>query len=295
MKHRPPHERRARAIAPPFALILALSSTLAAGSTAYPRPPAGELPVAAGESARPIMERMNRAYYYPGQDMRAGVVMQLGEGARTVRTRVMTLLRWNVAPEGDQRYLLYFHQPGDVRRMSCMVWKHVGAPDDRWMFVPLTNRVVRVRSPERSSFLGSEFVREELAGRDVDADTHALIRMETLDGRDCYVVESEPKIVEDFTRYTSWIDRATFLPLRQEFRDVRGEVSRVFTAAPPVEIPSARIRGRSYPVLLSRTMTARPGGRWTTVVMDSVSFDIGLKQEDFSESHLRTPLQDWLP
>lgn len=175
-----------------------------------------------------------------------------------------------------------------------MTLKHVGAADERWMYVPAAGRVMQVVAPERSSFLGSEFVREEFSGRDVGADTHRFLRSERLHGHDCYVVESTPKEPEDFTRFTSWIDRATFLPLRQEFWNSRGERSRVFVGGRIAEIPSLTERGRKYPTLLERSMT-NAAGRWTTMSLDSVQYDVGLHDSDFSEEHLRTPMREWLP
>jgi hypothetical protein len=249
---------------------------------------------AGGSDARWIMERSNLAYYYAGVDARYRMALEMGFRQEPKRVRTMTVLRWSQAPGGEQKYLIYFQQPGDVRRMSCMTLKHVGAADERWMYVPAAGRVMQVVAPERSSFLGSEFVREEFSGRDVDADTHRFLRSERLRGRDCYVVESTPKEAEDFTRFTSWIDRVTFLPLRQEFWNSRGERSRVFVGERIAEIPSLAVWGRKYPTLMERSIT-NAAGRWTKVSLDSVQYDVGLHESDFSEEHLRTPMREWLP
>ncbi len=244
--------------------------------------------------ARWIMERSNLAYYYSGHDMRYRMVLEVGFRDEPKRLRVMTVLRWSQAPGGEQKYLVYFLQPGDVRRMSCMTWKHVHADDERWMYVPASGRVLPVRAPERSSFLGSEFVRQEFSGRDVDADQHRFVRNERLGGRDCYVVESTPRDAEDFARVTSWIDRVTFLPLRQEFWNTRGERWRVFVAGRIAEIPSREDPDRKYPTLMERSMT-NVSGRWSKMSVDSVTYDLGLREADFSEQHLRVPLGQWLP
>jgi hypothetical protein len=257
---------------------------------ATPAPPPQTAP---GADARWIMERSNLAHYYAGRDTRYNMVLEMGYPGEPNRLRVMTVLRWSEAPGGEQKYLLYFHKPGDVRRMSCMTWKHVGGADARWIYAPGLG-ILPVRAPERSSFLGSEFVREEFSGRDVDADQHRFVRNDRLGGRDCYVVESTPKETEEFTRFTSWIDRATFLPLRQEFWNSRGERSRVFVGGGIAEIRSRGERGRTYPTLTERSMTSA-SGRWTKMSVDSVAYDLGLHESDFSEAHLQTPVGEWLP
>lgn len=244
-------------------------------------------------TGRSVMERAVRAMYYAGRDMRALIRMEIAERGGVVRVRVMTELRLSLE-DGDQRYLLYFHQPGDVRRMTCMVHKKVGQVDDRWMFVPLANRVRRVTAPERSRFLGSDFVREEFSGRDAAADSHAVVRMERRGGRRCYVVESVPREPgTEYARCTSWIDAENFLPLRQEFYDERGKLLRVYTAERVKRIRGAG--GVRYPTPLVRTMTSGTGRRWTRMTYESVAYDIGLSESDFSESHMREPLSEWLP
>jgi hypothetical protein len=240
-----------------------------------------------------VMERAVRAMYYPARDMRARIRMEIAERGGVVRLRVMTELRLNL-PDGDQRYLLYFHQPGDVRRMTCLVHKHVGRVDDRWMFVPIANRVRRVTAPERSRFLGSDFVREEFSGRDAAADSHTVVRMEPREGRRCYVVESVPREPgTEYARAVSWIDAKNFLPLRQEFYGERGQLLRVYTAERVKEIRGAG--GVRYPTPLVRTMTSGTGGRWTRMTYESVAYDIGLSESDFSETHMQEPLSRWLP
>jgi hypothetical protein len=83
-----------------------------------------------------IIENSQLAFYYQGQDMKIDVVMELIAKGGGKRTRVMTMLRRNVTQGGNQRYFLYFHKPGDVRRMTFMVWKYPAKEDDRWIFVP---------------------------------------------------------------------------------------------------------------------------------------------------------------
>jgi Outer membrane lipoprotein-sorting protein len=242
---------------------------------------------------RAVMERAIRALYYPGHDMRARIRMEIAERGGVVRLRVMTELRLNL-PEGEQRYLLYFHKPGDVRRMTCMVHKHVGRDDARWMFVPIANRVRRVTAPERSRFLGSDFVREEFSGRDAAADSHTVVRTEPWQGRRCYVLESVPREHgTEYARCTSWIDVENFLPLRQEFRGERGELLRVYTSERVKSIRGAG--GARYPTPLVRTMANGTGKQWTRMTYESVAYDIGLSESDFSEAHMQEPLSQWLP
>ena len=232
-----------------------------------------------------------KAWYYQGNDVIARLRMEIVGRGGEKRYRVMTMLRKNVGDKGEQRYLIYFHEPGDVRRMTCMVWKHVGANDERWMFVPAANRVRRVAAPERSRFLGSDFTREEFSGRDASADLHRVDRYERYEGHPCWVVESVPKKTVEHARMTTWVDTTTFIPWKQEFRDRRGEIFRTYTSDRVEEIASAT--GRMCLSITERTLWARDKVSYTKLYMDAARYDAGLTDADFSSAHLEVPLDSW--
>ena len=169
-------------------------------------------PAVAGQQAEldaaAIIERSLGAYYYAGDDMKARVTMELIGDDGGTRSRTMTMLRWNEAAEGNQKYFVYFHEPGDVRRMTFMVWKNIGQDDDRWIYIPAVDLIRRIAADDsRSSFVGSDFTYEDVSGREVIADSHTLLREEDLEGRPCFVVESAPLDSAQYTRRVSWIDR----------------------------------------------------------------------------------------
>ncbi len=273
-------------------LLVAAALGVAGIALTGPSGRAGAAPAPATPDAHEIMVRMNRETYYAGRDMRARITMQMVNREGDSRPRVMTMLRLTLPDDRDQKYLVYFHEPGDVRRMTCMVNKHLTGPDERWIFVPAVNRVRRIEAPERSRFLGSDFVREEFSGRDPDADTHTLLREEKLDGRACWVIQSVPKDQVEYARCVSWIDQKTFLTLRQEFYDAAGRPQRTFTGGGIQEIKGRD--GKRHATLTQRKMTAASGDHWTTVALDSVEYDTGLKESDFSEDHMKVQLSDWL-
>ena len=221
--------------------------------------------------------------------MNARVVMKLINKAGKERVREMTMLRKDLA-DGDQRYFIYFHRPADVREMTFMVWKYPGRDDDRWLFVPAIKLVRRIAADDsRSSFVGSDFTYEDVSGRDVEVDTHALVKEERLDSKACYVVESVPKDEKGagYRRKVSWIDKQTFLPLKEEYYDRRDEIYRTF-AADHVEEASG------FPTALKRTMVDVKKGHRTEVMFESVEYNVGLPDELFTERYLRSPPVKWI-
>jgi hypothetical protein len=260
-------------------------------------------PVSAGSpgpqvalSAEQIVERSHQAYYYAGDDMKARVTMELIGAGGDTRSRIMTMLRRNDAARRNQKYFVYFHEPGDVRGMTFMVWKNVERNDDRWIFVPAVDLIRRIAADDsRSSFVGSDFTYEDVSGREVAADSHTISREEELEGRPCFVVESTPLDPAEYTRRVSWIDTTSFLPLKEEYYDVQGELYRVFTAAGIEEIAIGEGPGAtSYPTAMHRTMTNVKTGHRTDVTFNEITYNIGLSDEDFSERSMRRPPRDWI-
>lgn len=238
-------------------------------------------------SAEDIMGHSQRAFHYAGNDAKGKLTMELIDRNGGKRVRVLTMLRWNQATGGDQKYFMYFHEPGDVRRLTFMVWKYPAREDDRWIFVPAIDLIRRIASEDKySSFVGSDFSYEDVSGRDVAEDTHTLLREEKLGGRDAFVIESVPRAAAVFTKRVSWIDRENFLPLKEEYYDAQNELQRVFTAD--------RIEKVVYPTIMKRTMKNVKTGHRTEVTVNAVEYDIGLKDADFSERRMRRPPRTWI-
>jgi len=242
-------------------------------------------PAGAQPSAGEIMARAHLAMYYPGEDMRARVTMRLTSKTGGVRLRELTMSRRDLREGGEQRYFIYFHRPPDVRDMTFLVWKYPGKDDDRWLYVPALKLVRRITaSDKRSSFAGSDFSYEDVSGREPEEDTHTLLREEKVGDRSAWVVESIPKEPGsvDFGRKLSWIDKAAWLPLKEEYSDRRGELARVFTAEELKEV-------QGFWTITRRVMKNIQTGHWTEAVFAEIRYDQKLAPDLFSERSLRAP------
>jgi hypothetical protein len=247
-------------------------------------------------SAEEIMDRSQRAFHYAGADAKGRLTMELIDRGGGKRVRVLTMLRRNQEKADDQKYFIYFHEPGDVRRLTFMVWKYPKREDDRWIFVPAVDLIRRIAAEDKySSFVGSDFSYEDVSGRNVAADTHTLLREEKLGDRETFVVESSPRKPAAFTKRISWVDKQNFLPLKEEYYDAQNELHRVFTADRVEDIAAGGADNRRvYPTAMKRTMKNVKTGHRTEVTVDSVAYDLGLKDADFSERRMRRPPRAWI-
>mgnify|MGYP001596815225 FL=1 len=270
-----------------FVLFLGLLATPVQGEKTLPE---------AQKAGIEIMEKSQQAFYSQGADMKVDIRMELITADGKKRIRVLTMLRWNDPKSKDQKYFLYFREPADVRGMTFMVWKYPLKESDRWIYVPAIDLVRRIAARDaRSSFVGSDFTYEDVSGRNIAADTHTLLREEKLGDRDCYVVESVPKEPIDYVKRISWIDKTTFLPLKEEYYDVQKELARLFTADKVEDIVAAEGRQRkSFPSVTKRTMKNLKAGHRTEVTYTSVSYNVGLQDNIFTERYLRNPPERWI-
>ena len=206
------------------------------------------------------------------------------------RIRELTMLRLNLGESGEQKYYMYFHRPADVRQMTFMVWKYPGKNDDRWLYIPSIKLVRRIAANDKnSSFVGSDFTYEDVSGREVAEDTYTLKGEEALNGKSAYVVESTPGDEKStyYSRKVSWIDKETFLPLKEEYYDKRGNLSKRFSAD---KIES--IQGKA--TIVQRSMANVRNGHRTLVTFEKVNYNVGLKEDIFSERYLRNAPREWI-
>lgn len=247
-------------------------------------------------NADEIMGRSERAYYFAGEDAKGMLAMELIDSKGSTRQRVLTMLRRNQEGAGEQKYFMYFHEPGDVRRLTFMIWKYPGREDDRWIYVPAVDLIRRIAAEDKySSFVGSDFSYEDISGRDLSADAHNVAGEERLDDREVFVIESVPQTPAAFTRRVSWIDKESFLPLKVEYYDAQDQLQRVFTADAVEHIAAGEGEDRRiYPTIMKRTMANVRTGHRTEVTVTSVTYDVGLNDDDFSERQMRRPPRAWI-
>ena len=228
-----------------------------------------------------IINKTNLAAYYAGDDGRAEVTMTITDSQDRVRKREFVILRKDKENGGEQFAFVYFKKPSDVRKMVFMVHKHMDKDDDRWLYLPALDLVKRIAaSDKRTSFVGSNYLYEDVSGRGVDEDTHELI--ETTD--EFYIVKNTPKKADEveFSSYTLWVDKTTFLPMKTVYLNNSGKEYRI------VEVLEVQ-KFDGMPTVTSSRATDLDTGSSTLAEFKSIRYNIGLEESLFTERYLRHP------
>jgi outer membrane lipoprotein-sorting protein len=228
-----------------------------------------------------IVHRANMASYYGADDGTARAKMAITSGTGQERSREFTILRLDKEDGGDQFYYVYFHKPGDVKKTVFMVHKKVGGDDDRWLYLPALDLVKRIGATDkRTSFVGAHYFYEDVSGRGIAEDTHVL----TEETDTSYVLDNTPKKPDEveFASYRLWIDKTTYLPMKAEYKNGKGEVYRIVEALEVETISGVPT------VVKSRVHDVESGGE-TVMTFSKIAYNVGLKESLFTERYLRKP------
>jgi outer membrane lipoprotein-sorting protein len=235
------------------------------------------------------MKKSHLAYYYAGDDGVAEVGMTMVDKKGKEREREFTMLRLDQEEGGKQMYYTYFKKPSDVSRLTFMVHKTPDGNDKRWIYVPAVDLVKPISADDKnSSFVGSDFTYEDVSGRHWSEDNHKLLEDSELDGKPVYVIESVPKEPYDgFARKVSYIDKANYLPLKEEYFDDKGNMIRIFRAEKIEDVDGIL-------TVTVRSMEDLKKGSKTTVTFSDIKYNQGLTPDIFTERYLKNPPRQFI-
>ena len=241
----------------------------------------------ANEDVATIIERAEKAAYYAGDDGRSMARMIIVDSQGRKQMRQFTILRKDVmeskeTESGDQKMLVFFSRPTEVKGTVFRVEKHVDldTDDDRWLYLPALDLVKRIAAGDkRTSFVGSHFYYEDVSGRAVLEDTFTLL--DTTDRH--FLLRAEPKKPSsvEFSHYEVEIDKQTYLPTLINF--YKGEDNYRRVEAVTVET----IQG--YPTVVRSKVSDLASGGYTLMEFRGIEYDVGLPDSLFSERSLRVP------
>lgn len=229
-----------------------------------------------------IVNKANIVAYYQGKDGKAKVKMTITSKRGQKREREFIILRKDVEDGGDQKYFVYFLRPPDVRRTVYMVHKHAdpGKDDDRWLYLPDLDLDRRIAAGDkRTSFVGSDFLYEDVSGRSLKEDTHVLV--DTTDK--LFVIKNVPKKPDtvEFSYFNVSIDRKTYVPMKMEFYDKENKLYRVIGSQKVEKI-------QDFPTVVKSVVSNLKTGSKTEMEFTDVKYNIEL-EDIFQERYLRRP------
>ena len=183
------------------------------------------------------------------------------------------------------RTVIVFQQPASVAGTRFLTMENQGSADDRWIFLPSLGRVRRIAASEGSgSFMGTDFSYDDVSStsRNVDLDTHTLLREENTDGIPCYVVQSVPKDTSyQYSKMVQWITKDNNIIMKIELYDRRN------TLVKTVEMSGIKDIQGKLTVTITK-MTTHGAGTFTTIINEITKYDDPIPDRVFTTEFLET-------
>lgn len=187
--------------------------------------------------------------------------------------------------DGVNKTVVIFQKPASVANTRFLTVESAGKSEDRWIFLPSLGKVRRISSGEGSaSFMGTDLSYDDVssANRAASADSHAILREEKLDGKDCWVVESKPKTQEyQYSKMLSWVEKTTRIAFRIELYDRKGELTKV------LEILDVQDRQGKLTPLTTKMSTVKAKTS-TTIYVEIIKYDDPIPAGVFTTKFLET-------
>lgn len=239
-----------------------------------------------GAEVSEVIRNANLASFYAGEDGRSDARMIVVDAKGEKQIRQFVILRRDIEDGGEQRFLVVFSRPSDVKNTVFLVHKKVNAEDDRWLYLPALDLEKRISSSDnRTSFVGTDFFYEDVSGRNPNFDEHEIVK----EDESYYFLKSVPKNPDgvEFTSYTMQIDKQTYLPMLIEYQDSKGEVYRKIEV---IEVENIQ----DHPTVMKSKVSNLKTGGHTLLQFRKPSYDLGMSDEVFSSRSLRNPPKTWL-
>lgn len=223
-------------------------------------------------------EIIEKVYSRPeGDDREAELKMTLINTRDATREREIKQFSKDYGDE--EKSIMFFTAPADVAGTSFMNWSYDDrSNDDQWIYLPSLRRVRRISSDDKSDrFMGSDFTYDDLGDRHPDDDNHKLLREETIEGKDCYVVGSTP-VDPDYmySKTITWIEKDTFIGVQKEFYDENGELLKILTVEKYENIDG-------FDIITHSEMHDVQRDHRTVMKLNNVRLNTGLSDSMFTE------------
>jgi outer membrane lipoprotein-sorting protein len=193
--------------------------------------------------------------------------------------RSMTMRAWT---KGDKKSLVRVLEPRKDTGNGTLT-----DDNNMWSYSPKINRVIKIPSSMMGqSWMGSDFSNNDVARADsiIDQYDHSILSVTEVEGITLYEIESVP--LEDaavvWGREVLQI-RDDHVVVSHRFYDQDGELVKQLSSLEIGEM------GGRVVALRQRMAKFEASDEWTEIRLDSVAYDVDLKDSMFTLSNLRNP------
>ncbi len=239
------------------------------------------LSIGAQTNGREIMELIQKQDR--GTTTHALITMDLIDKKGNISTRILELYSKENS-EQKLNTMIVFHRPSSIKNTRFLSIGYSDRVPEQWVYMPALKRTKRITTSDADqSFLGTDFTYADMGAIDIDNATYSLIREESLNGVQCWIVESIllESSGSDYSKKISWISKEMLLPVYIEMYDRQGKLIKKLTTD-NIE----KIQGYWTPRVTK--MENLQTGHSTTLTMDKIVYNENLPDGIFTSGFLQT-------
>jgi len=235
-----------------------------------------------GQNARQIAEKASQAIEFEASEMAATLRIYDARGRVRERQIANASKKFGTATKS----MIKFLAPADVKGTAMLIFDYEDKADDMWIFLPALRKSRRIVSTEKGkSFMGSEFSNADMSRPNLDQFKHQVLGSATINGKDCWKVESaclSEEIADElgFSRKLAWIEKGTYLTHQIEFYSRDGRLLKTMT------LSDYRQQSNGKHFAFQLEMKNAQNGRRSTINVDQFQLGSALNESYFSVATL---------
>ena len=181
--------------------------------------------------------------------------------------------------------LMRFTAPEAIEDTGFLTWEKADADDDQFLYLPALRRVRRIVSRQKDSqFVNTDYTYEDMQKRKVEKDDHKILGSESIQGYDCWILESTPKDPEStqYGKVVQWVIKDIYIPVKTEYYDRKGRLEKVFVAR------DIQVIDGYHTVMESEMRDVRRDHR-TLMKTDTIKYNTNIPDRIFTRRYLENP------
>jgi outer membrane lipoprotein-sorting protein len=212
--------------------------------------------------------------------------------SKTGRTQTRTLQQYiksNDLKENKYSLVLEFVSPADVAGTATLTIQQAGKPDEQWLYLPAVRSSKRI-SPNKKSdrFMGTEMTYEDLSNylsENIQDFQYTFLGEESQGNQKAFKLEAVPLngTLSQYEKRHLWIDQKTYLMLRTDFYDQKGNLLKTYYAQDIQPVGNSSIF-RAHKIKLENVQT----GNKTEVLYEDFAINEGINPSIFTKTYLET-------
>lgn len=165
------------------------------------------------------VEKANEGFLAESADMEMLLINGDKKIKRSMSSKVIEV------NESENRTLLEFLLPKDVKGTKLLTWSYDGKDDSQWIYMPAFNKIKRISSSSvTSSFMGSEFTYEDLRAASPEKYTFKFVKEENVKGDTFWIYERKSKKKSGYSKQVVTTSKKYMSVISVNYFDRSGQV-----------------------------------------------------------------------